>query len=119
MKRGVAICQGDPLDHHGGRLDHQAACIASFPVPWRSPDPGDAVVGQETLLELRSDEATERLGSHERLSVCAARRDKAKLTGVLTLSEMSTRKVEVQATPLYTRPGLDGGEDADVSDGDR
>jgi hypothetical protein len=33
VKRPVAVGEGDPLDHHLGRLDYELAGIASLPVP--------------------------------------------------------------------------------------
>jgi hypothetical protein len=40
VKRAIAVGEGDPLDHHLGRLDHELARIASLPAPRRSPDSG-------------------------------------------------------------------------------
>ncbi len=56
--------QRDPFHQRLLLREDRVAGVARFPVAWATPDPSDAVLRQETVLELASDEKSERFLVH-------------------------------------------------------
>jgi len=67
LKGPLAKVQRDPFHQQLVLREDRVADVARFAIAWTTPDPSDAVMRQTTVLELASDEKTERFLVHSGL----------------------------------------------------
>jgi len=82
QKGPPAEVQRDPFHQQLVLRKDRVAGVACFAVAWTTPNPSDAVMWQAPVLELASDEKTERFPVHSGLAGSSGPRTHAKFTGV-------------------------------------